>query len=247
VSHVLIVGGTAGIGRELAAHYLGEGARVTIAGRDAERAAKIAADLGRPGELVTALQDVPPVDHLVLAGMERDLNTVAGYDVERAVNLATVKLVGYTTVVHALYRKMPSDGSVLLFGGVAKDAPYPGSTTVSTVNAAMVGLVSTLSLEIAPVRVNAIHAGPVEDSHLYVLAIIEHATRQVRVLGATVHPTAAWVTQAVRNLMMDLDGAGSQVKYLIRDRDGKYPAPFDAIFAVSRHPQRRVGFSPCRR
>lgn len=176
MSHVLIVGGTAGIGRELAAHYLRQGARVTIAGRDAERAAKIAAeldpalatglaaDLGRPGELVTALQDVPPVDYLVLAGMERDLNTVAEYDVERAVNLATVKLVGYTTVVHALYPKMPSDGSVLLFGGMAKDAPYPGSTTVSTVNAAMVGLVSTLSLEIAPIRVNAIHAGPVEDS-----------------------------------------------------------------------------------
>ena len=180
MSHVLIIGGTAGIGRELAAHYLRQGARVTIAGRDAERAAKIAAeldpalatglaaDLGRPGELVAALQDVPPVDYLVLAGMERDLNTVAEYDVERALNLATVKLVGYTTVVHALYRKMPSDGSVLLFGGMAKDAPYPGSTTVSTVNAAMVGLVSTLSLEIAPIRVNAIHAGPVEDSPFWV-------------------------------------------------------------------------------
>ena len=180
MSHVLIVGGTAGIGRELAAHYLREGAQVTIAGRDAERAAKVAAeldpvlatglavDLGRPAELVAALYDVPAVDFLVLAGMERDQNSVAQYDVERAVELATVKLVGYTTVVHALYRSMPPDGSVLLFGGVAKDAPYPGSTTVSTVNAAMVGLVSTLSLEIAPIRVNAIHAGPVEDSPFWV-------------------------------------------------------------------------------
>jgi putative transposase len=66
---------------------------------------------------------------------------------------------------------------------------------------------------------------------MYVLAVIEHATRRVRVLEATAHPSSAWVTQAARNLVMDLDDAGRQVKYLIRDRDGKYPALFDAILA----------------
>jgi transposase InsO family protein len=62
-----------------------------------------------------------------------------------------------------------------------------------------------------------------------VLAVIEHATRRVRVLGATAHPSAAWVTQTARNLAMDIEDAGYQVKYLIRDRDGKYPKLFDTI------------------
>jgi transposase InsO family protein len=67
----------------------------------------------------------------------------------------------------------------------------------------------------------------------YILAAIHHATRRVRVLGATAHPTHAWVTQAVRNLVMDLEEAGglAQIRFLIRDRDGKYPVLINEILA----------------
>jgi len=68
-------------------------------------------------------------------------------------------------------------------------------------------------------------------ARLYILAMIEHSTRRIRILGATAHPTAAWVTQAARNLAMDLNDAASTARYLIRDRDGKYPALFDTILA----------------
>ena len=66
-------------------------------------------------------------------------------------------------------------------------------------------------------------------TRLYVLAVIEHATRRIRILGATAHPTGAWVTQAVPNLAMDPQDAGCRARFCIRDRDGKYPALFDVI------------------
>ena len=68
-------------------------------------------------------------------------------------------------------------------------------------------------------------------TRMYILAVSEHASRRVRVLGATAHPTAAWVTQAARNLVMDLEDTGCRVKFLVRDRDAKYPPLFDAILA----------------
>jgi putative transposase len=68
-------------------------------------------------------------------------------------------------------------------------------------------------------------------TRMYILAVIEHASRRIRILGATAHPTGAWVAQVARNLVMDIEDAGCRVKYLIRDRDGKYPALFDACLA----------------
>ncbi|WP_345564573.1 integrase core domain-containing protein [Nonomuraea rosea] len=65
----------------------------------------------------------------------------------------------------------------------------------------------------------------------YILAVIEHATRRVRVLGTTAHPRASWVIQAIRNLVMDLDDAGCRARFLIHDRDGKFPALMDEILA----------------
>lgn len=66
---------------------------------------------------------------------------------------------------------------------------------------------------------------------MFVLAVIEHHTRRIRVLGVTAHPATSWAAQAARNLVMDLQDAGCRARLLIRDRDGKFPEMFDAVLA----------------
>ncbi|MEV4399008.1 hypothetical protein [Nonomuraea sp. NPDC049607] len=65
----------------------------------------------------------------------------------------------------------------------------------------------------------------------YILAVIEHTTRRTRVLGTTAHPRASWVIQVIRHLVMDPDDAGFPARFLIRDRDGKFPVLMNEVLA----------------
>ena len=70
-------------------------------------------------------------------------------------------------------------------------------------------------------------------ARVHVLAVIEHGTRRVRILGATEHPVQAWVVQQARNLLKDLADARTRVKFMIHDRDASFTIAFDEVFRAA--------------
>jgi NAD(P)-dependent dehydrogenase (short-subunit alcohol dehydrogenase family) len=212
MTSVVVVGGTSGLGREVAQHYADAGRTVVLTGRDADRAAAVAAEIGgdtrgialelaQPESIASRLADLPAVQHLVLAAIDRDHNTAEAYDLKAATYLVTMKMIGYTEVIHALLPRVSADGSIVLFGGQALNRPYPGSTTISTVNGGVVGMVHTLASELAPIRVNALHPGIIGDSPYWAArpAAVREAAAARTPIGRLV--TMGEVTNAVAFLL----------------------------------------------
>jgi NAD(P)-dependent dehydrogenase (short-subunit alcohol dehydrogenase family) len=179
--HIVVVGGTSGIGFAIAqsAHKLG--CKVTITGRGAERAAEIArsispdiaalpVDLEDPAS-IRGLAECSPIDHLVITPIHRLATSVKAFDAREARRLAEVKLIGYVEAVQAALPRLKSGSSIVLFGGLAKANPYPGSTMTSIVNGGIVGMMRTMAIELAPIRVNCISPGLVADSPAWERAV----------------------------------------------------------------------------
>ena len=171
----VIVGGTGGLGRLLAQRFADRGDEVVVTSRTratAEAAAQeigghtrgLALDLVHPQTIADALADVAEVDNLVITAIEQTPNSIRELDIAAAVRVVTIKLVGYAETVRVLHARFRPGASVVLFGGIAKERPYPGGTMITVINGGVSGLLKTLAVEIAPHRVNAIHPGIVGDS-----------------------------------------------------------------------------------
>jgi len=208
---VIVIGGTSGLGRDVARRYVEKGSHVIITGRDLDRATKVAAelagdvealafDLSEPRSIAPALTAVGPVRYLVLAALERDSNFIADYDIDEALRLTTLKLIGYPEVVHTLKERLTADACVVLFGGLALERPYPGSTTVTAVNGGVVGLVRTLAHQLAPIRVNSIHPAFTSDTPFWRDKHDMLEERRQRTLTRRL-PVAADITHAVEFLL----------------------------------------------
>ena len=220
----VVIGGSSGIGRAIAELFAARGDAVVLTSRDAERATRVAAEIGgatgiavdlaSPHEIADRLAGIADVRYLVIAAIERDANSAKAYDIDAALRLITLKLVGYTETIHALLPAFRVDASIVLLGGLAKDRPYPGSTTVSTVNGGITGLVRTLAVELAPIRVNGLHPGVVGDSPAWssrteALAAIQARTPAGRLTTMQDVAEAALFlleNRAVNGVNLDVDG-----------------------------------------
>jgi NAD(P)-dependent dehydrogenase (short-subunit alcohol dehydrogenase family) len=184
VTTSVVIGGSAGLGRFIATRFAARGDVVIISSRDAGRAVAVASEIGgsvtgiavdlsEPAGLEAQLAPITEVDHLVLTAVSQFPNTLRELNVAEATASVVTKLVGYPEVVRLLHPRLSARASVVLFGGVAKDRPYPGSTIVTTHNGGISALARTLAIEIAPNRVNALHPGVVGDSPKW-SAVPEH-------------------------------------------------------------------------
>jgi NAD(P)-dependent dehydrogenase (short-subunit alcohol dehydrogenase family) len=173
---VVVIGGSSGIGEAVAKHYADAGRKVYVSSREQSRADEaaeriggdthgIAVDLSQPDGIAAGLKPIDgPVAYLVIPAVLRDQNSVKEFQIEGATALAVLKLVGYPEAIHQLLDRMSDDAAIVLFGGLAKEKPYPGSTTVTSVNGGVEKMLNTVALEIAPIRINAVHPGIVLDS-----------------------------------------------------------------------------------
>jgi putative transposase len=70
-----------------------------------------------------------------------------------------------------------------------------------------------------------------DGTQAYVLTVIGHAARRIRILGVTLYPTGDWTAQQARNLIMDLGDQAERMKFMIRDRGSNFTAAFDTVLA----------------
>lgn len=228
--HIVVIGGTSGLGLPLAraAHELG--CKLTIAGRGAERAAEIAGSIG-PGvigchvdledraSIHTALSDGPSIDHLVLTPIYSLATSVKNFNAAEADKVLHIKLTGYIETVSAVLPRLRPTASIVLFGGLAKARAYPSSTMITVANAGIVGMMKTMAVELAPIRVNSVSPGLVADSPKWDAAVKAGTNPIVNAMAArtpsrhlaTTHDVIHAVfflldNPAVNGLDLELDG-----------------------------------------
>jgi NAD(P)-dependent dehydrogenase (short-subunit alcohol dehydrogenase family) len=172
--HIVIVGGSSGMGLALAAAVLAEGADVTIASRSAERLEHAARTLGSdrvrtvPTD-ITREDDVArlfkePVDHVVTTAVDATgaYGPVADLDLANARRVVEAKLIGALAVAKHAAAALRPGGSITFTSGVASERPARGGSVIAGANGGLDALVRGLAIDLAPIRVNAISPGWVD-------------------------------------------------------------------------------------
>jgi len=165
--HVVILGGTSGIGYATAALAAARGASVTVVSSTPSRVAEAAAALGVAGRVadlrstpVSLFEEIGPFDHLVYTAADRlSLTPLEDLSREAAEAFFGLRFFGALAAVRAARPFLRPGGSITLTTGTAADRPGPGWAAAAGVCGAMDALTRALAVELAPIRVNAVKAG----------------------------------------------------------------------------------------
>jgi NAD(P)-dependent dehydrogenase (short-subunit alcohol dehydrogenase family) len=175
--HVVIVGGSSGMGLALAERLLSAGSRVTIVGRSDERLSRareklanapalqtFAADCTREEEVERLFRSVDDPHHIVstAADVSGVYVLLPEMDISAARRVLDSKVIAPLLLAKHGAPRLPRGGSITFTSGIAAYRPAPKGSVVAAVNGAIESLVYALAVELAPVRVNAISPGWVD-------------------------------------------------------------------------------------
>ncbi|MEU4190607.1 SDR family oxidoreductase [Kribbella sp. NPDC026611] len=171
--HVVIVGGSSGMGRALAAELVAQGSEVTVAGRsetklDAVRnelgVRTVAMDIGSEQDIERLFETTGTVSHIVTtaADVGGAYQPISEYDVEAARPAVESKLFGPLLLAKHGAPRLESGGSIVFTSGIAAYRPGPRASLLAALNGALASLAAALAVELAPVRVNVVSPGWVD-------------------------------------------------------------------------------------
>ncbi|MCD9878939.1 SDR family oxidoreductase [Streptomyces guryensis] len=169
-THVVVIGGTSGIGLAIARGALREGAQVTIGARGAVRLSKTAAELGPAAS--TGILDVTDessvrnffenkegIDYLALCPGTQPMGSIYDIKADDVLRCLSTKLVGQLLCVRHAAPRMNRHGAIVLLAGSSGFRPVMGMSVSGAANAGVAAAGRTLALELAPIRVNVLVPG----------------------------------------------------------------------------------------
>jgi NAD(P)-dependent dehydrogenase (short-subunit alcohol dehydrogenase family) len=170
---VVVIGGSSGIGLAAAHQAHAAGARIVVTGRDPERLAKAAAevgaesaptlDLGDPERLEQVFADLPAeLDHVLVSGGGPFYAPIAELDFERALRLLDEDLLGALRIARLCIGRVRPGGSLTLISGTGARRPGVGLSLAAIGTVGLQAIAANAALELAPIRVNAVAAGFVD-------------------------------------------------------------------------------------